>query len=88
MCFISEALDMQVTWHAEARRVVIRNGVTEIILTIDSDQVLVNGVPTVLDCPAELHSSGRTLVPLRFVSETLGAWVDWDSAMQVITITR
>ena len=33
-------------------------------------------------------SGGRTLVPLRFVSETLGAEVEWDEAAQKITITK
>jgi len=31
--------------------------------------------------------NGRTLIPLRFVSETLGAQVDWDGSTQKITIT-
>ncbi|MBP8707973.1 MAG: copper amine oxidase N-terminal domain-containing protein, partial [Caldisericia bacterium] len=30
---------------------------------------------------------GRTVVPLRFVSEALGAQVDWDPDLQIITIT-
>ena len=60
----------------------------EIILTISSNQVLVNETPVTLDCPAEVLPPGRTFVPLRFVSETLGAQVDWDAATQGITITR
>ncbi|MFZ5901872.1 stalk domain-containing protein [Desulforudis sp. 1088] len=31
---------------------------------------------------------GRTFVPLRFVSETLGAVVDYDPVTRQITITR
>lgn len=31
--------------------------------------------------------NGRTVVPLRFVSENLGAKVDWDAKTQTITIT-
>ena len=86
--FVSEALGARVDWRAAARQVVIQDGATGIILTIDSPEVLVNSAPVTLDCPAELHPPGRTFVPLRFVSETLGARVDWDAATKTITITR
>ena len=86
--FVSEALGARVDWQADTRQVIIQDGGTEIILTIDSPEVLVNSVSVVLDCPAELQPPGRTFVPLRFVSETLGARVDWDAATEMITITR
>jgi tungstate transport system substrate-binding protein len=35
-----------------------------------------------------IDSNGSTLVPVRFLSETLGAAVDWDSKTQTVTITR
>jgi hypothetical protein len=38
-----------------------------------------------LDVPAELNS-GRTYVPLRFLAETLGLDVEWDSESGVIDI--
>jgi len=60
----------------------------EIVLTLGSDIALINGEPVTLDCPAETRPPGRTFVPLRFVSETLGAQVDWDPDNQEITITR
>lgn len=42
--------------------------------------------PVELDAPARL-SNGRTLVPLRFVSESLGANVRWDAAHQLVEIS-
>jgi DNA-dependent RNA polymerase auxiliary subunit epsilon len=86
--FISEALETKVEWQAETRRVLIKDGATEITLTIDSDQVLVNETTVTLYCRAELKPPGRTFVPLRFVSETLGAQVDYDKQTKQITITR
>lgn len=86
--FVSEALGARVGWQADTRQVVIQDGVTGIILTIGSPEVLVNNAPVVLDCPAELQPPGRAFVPLRFVSEALGARVDWDAATETITITR
>jgi len=40
-----------------------------------------------LDVPATIID-GRTLVPLRFVSEALGAQVDWDGETRTVTITQ
>lgn len=85
--FVSEALGARVDWVAAERRVVITGAGNEIILTVGSDRVLVNGLPGTLDCPAELVAS-RTFVPLRFVSETLGARVDYDPSTTLITITH
>ena len=90
--FISEALGARVDWLAETQEVVIREmrdgQQMEIILIINSEEALMNGVPVTLDCAAEILPPGRTFVPLRFVSETLGAQVDWDGDKQQITITR
>ncbi|MDD5689953.1 MAG: copper amine oxidase N-terminal domain-containing protein [Caldisericia bacterium] len=32
--------------------------------------------------------NGRTFVPIRFISEHLGAKVDWDESTRTVTITR
>jgi len=54
-------------------------------LRVGSSDALVNGKQQTLDTPArEMH--GVTYVPLRFVSEALGADVRWDSAKHVVTI--
>lgn len=86
--FISEALGARVEWKDSTRQVMITDGGTEIVLTIDSGEVLVNGQPLTLECPMELMLPGRIFLPLRFVSESLGATVDWDANTQGITITR
>ncbi|MCX6063853.1 MAG: copper amine oxidase N-terminal domain-containing protein [Caldiserica bacterium] len=39
-----------------------------------------------LDAPPSIVS-GRTLVPLRFISEQLGAGVVWDGITRTVTIT-
>jgi len=48
----------------------------------------VNGNPVVLDvAPFTVEPQGRTVVPIRFIAETFGAQVDWDEALQKVTIT-
>lgn len=86
--FISEALGAEVAWVGETRQVVIRDGDKEIMLTIGSAEVLVNGERQTIDSAPELHPPGRTFVPLRFVSETLGAQVDYVHETRVITIVK
>lgn len=86
--FVSEALGAKVEWDPENRQVIITDGETQIILTIGSNQVFVNGIPRVLDCSAEILPPGYTFVPLRFISEALGATVEYDDLTQQITITR
>jgi len=84
--FVSEALDAGVAWNHETRQVSITDGEKEIVLTIGSSRVLVNGWQEAIDCAPEIVA-GRTFVPLRFVSETLGAEVDYEDENREITIT-
>ena len=70
--FIAEWLGADVKWQPETNQVRIVLGDQEILLTIGSTTALVNGTATEMDCPAEIKDS-RTFVPLRFISETLGA---------------
>ena len=55
-------------------------------LPVDSAAVFVNGAKTTLDVPAQIQD-GRTLVPLRFVGESLGATIDWDDTQRMVTYT-
>ncbi len=62
-------------------------GSTEIKLYIGSQTAYKNGQPVQLEVPAEIMAStGRTMVPLRFVSEALGCSVEWIGATRTITI--
>jgi len=84
--FIGEALGATISWNAETRTVGYILGSKNIILTIGSKTAYVNGVPTTLDVAPKILS-GRTLVPVRFISESVGAVVDWNAASRVVTVT-
>lgn len=86
--FIGEGLGARVEWKAETSQVMIKDGDMEIVLTVGSAIVQVNGEEQTMDCAAVLLPPGRVFVPLRFVSEILGAQVDYNQANQQITITR
>lgn len=57
-----------------------------ISLQIGSTNATVNGQSQTLDSPPFVEGS-RTLVPLRFVAQALGANVDWNNSTSTVTIT-
>lgn len=81
--FVSEALGAKVGF--EGKTVIITQGAKNVRLTIGSNAALVNGERLVLDTKA-VAVSGRTLVPLRFVSEALGQKVRWDAVSRWVWI--
>ncbi|MBR5539491.1 MAG: metallophosphoesterase [Clostridia bacterium] len=58
---------------------------TEIKMTIDSNVAYVDGNAATLDA-APIIRNDRTMLPVRFVAENLGATVGWDAATQTVTV--
>ncbi|MEN1761624.1 stalk domain-containing protein [Anoxynatronum sibiricum] len=86
--FISEALGATVAWLPETRQVLITEGDTEILLTIGSKEVLVNGEMILIDTEPRIIPPGRTFVPLRVIGELLGATVTYDEGTREIRIEK
>ena len=82
---VFERLGATVTWDPISQTVLAQSGATSVSLRIGSPQAFVSGQPQTLDVPAMLVG-GRTLVPLRFVSQALGAGVTWDAASSTVQI--
>ena len=83
--FVSEQLGAKVDWDQAAKRVTIIDGEKEAILHINSKKIMVNGIAKELDTAAIVKGT-RTYVPLRFVSEALGATVKWDGKVRIVYI--
>jgi len=83
---IFEALGADVDWDGQTRTVTAIKDNAQIKLQIGFTTAYKNGSPVQLDVPAKIIND-RTLVPLRFVSEALGAKFDWYGPTQTITIT-
>ena len=80
--FIAENLGATVEWDGEKQLVTItgKNEKQEdvtILITIGSDYAKVNGEDVKLDSPAFVEND-RTYTPIRFISENLGATVEWN----------
>ncbi|WP_031514682.1 stalk domain-containing protein [Desulfofalx alkaliphila] len=86
--FVSEALGAEVDWDAQTNRITIVDGGKVIVLIIGSNNVQVDGVQQSIECAPTTIPPGRTFIPLRFVSESLGAQVDYEAKTSKITITR
>ena len=82
---IFEALGANVQWNPAAQTILATRGQTQIGLAINNRNATVNGKTVVLDQAATLLN-GRTLVPLRFVAEATGATVNWNPALQQVSI--
>lgn len=83
---IFEALGANVSWDQETQTVTATRGDTVIRLTIGSPTAYKNGVAIVLEQPPRLIKN-RSMVPVRFVGEALGAKVDWDGSTRTVIIT-
>lgn len=84
---VFEILGAKVSWNEAERSVTATKGNTEIKLYIGSQIAYKNGQAIQLEVPAEIMAStGRTMVPLRFVSEALGGTVNWVDSTRTITI--
>jgi uncharacterized lipoprotein YddW (UPF0748 family) len=62
-----------------------KSGIT-VQLELGSDKMQVNSDTKTLDVPA-FATNGRTLLPLRAVSEALNCKVDWDNSTKTVTIS-
>jgi photosystem II stability/assembly factor-like uncharacterized protein len=87
---VAEAMGGTVDWNATTRTASVTVGSNTLELTLGKNTALFNGTPTQIDTDPKvlpLIINGRTMLPLRFVVESLGAEVSYDQATKTITIT-
>jgi copper amine oxidase-like protein len=82
---VFEHMGATVAWDDRTQTVLAQRGATGVSLVIGNTQAMVNGRPVAMEVPAMLVG-GRTMVPLRFVSQALGAVVNWDAATSTVAI--
>ena len=83
---ISEELGATVNWNSKEQSVAIQgNGDIRMKMTSGSSVAVVNGKNVKLDASVQVKA-GRSMVPLRFVSEQLGLTVNWNQSERTITL--
>ena len=96
--FVAEGLGGKVSWHPHERFVGVLVGTNKVGLWIGKKTAVVTVKPAtwhsfdemahkVTDQAPEIVPPGRTMIPLRFVSESVGAKVEWNGQTREITIT-
>ena len=88
--YIATPLGAQVLWNAKEQKVTLI-GSKKVELWIGKPTARVDGVDVLID-PANPKvapriSGGRTMLPLRFISETFGAEIVYDAKLRTVTVT-
>ena len=79
---VAKTMGAEVLWNRETREVSVND---DIVFQIDKQYAYINNEPVKLDMPAVIVD-GYTYVPLRFVSENMGAKVEWNGEKDIINI--
>lgn len=87
--FVTEELGATVTWNQSTMTATIAKGNVSIDVPIGSQTITVteygSGMTVTMDTTAVLKD-GRTYVPIRYVAEALGAYVDYADAFRTVGI--
>ena len=83
---IAEQLGAAVSWDEAAQKVTVQMDGRTVDLTVDMQEMYVDGVMHWLPAPVILKGD-RTLVPLQVLTGGFGLPAEWDSTAQTITIT-
>jgi hypothetical protein len=82
---IVEALGGEIVWEASEQKTTVKMQDNSIDLWSGKTTAKVNGVETAIDAAPSIIN-GRTMLPLRFISESLGSRVLWDGNDKRVTI--
>lgn len=82
---IFEALGASVSWDDETKTAIGVKGGLEIKIAIGGNMLYKNGEEVALDCAAEIKN-GRTMVPVRAISEAFDYIVEWDNETKTVNI--
>lgn len=81
---LAEAIGSFVEWDEESQTAIIQRGLDTAVFKIGENKAYARNIRN-LDVPAKVIN-GRTLIPLRAVSEIFNARVEWDGSTRVIKI--
>jgi hypothetical protein len=82
---IAEDLDADVNWDPDTKTVTVKKEGVKVVLKIGNKTAVINGASVALDVPAQMEK-GRTLVPLRLISESFGKAPKWYGEGKIVVI--
>jgi len=83
---IAQSLGLSVEWQESTRQVILSDDKTNIIYTIDRNEVIVNGESFIIDSPPVIKDS-RTFLPVSDLAKHLGINVRWHPDSQTAELT-
>lgn len=84
---IFESMGAIIEWNEETQSAFVKKGTNNFMLQIGNNKAYQNEKEITLDV-APVILNGRTLVPVRFVAESLNAKVDWDETNNSVVIVE
>ncbi|MTI85622.1 MAG: copper amine oxidase N-terminal domain-containing protein [Firmicutes bacterium] len=83
--FVTEKLGAKVDWDEATQTAIVKKENKVVKATVNDNNPTVNGDTVSLDAPVILMN-GRSLVPLRFMSEVMGSEIKWDGTTRTVYI--
>lgn len=87
MRFMFEKMGADVSWDDKKAEATVKNDKHQIKFVIDKNDVIIDGETKKMDVPARIIK-GKTMIPIRFLSEQLGYNVIWDEEYNAVRITK
>ena len=81
------ALGANVDWDSDTKTIKAKKDNISVVMVISQDYITVNGETVDMDASAMIMG-GRTYAPARYVAETFGYNVEWDSKSKTVLINR
>lgn len=75
-----------IQWDGTEQKITIEYSEARVELWIGQTKARVNGIETIMNAAPFISDTGRTMLPLRFVGESLGCDIYWDNATKTVTI--
>ncbi|MDQ6421984.1 stalk domain-containing protein [Paenibacillus sp. LHD-117] len=82
---LAEKVGAKVSWDQKTKKITVAKGTKTVELTLNSKTAKLNGTSVTLDV-APFVKNGVTLVPLRFIGESLGLWVSWNGSTKTVSL--
>lgn len=83
---ILEQNGASVKWDSKAKKVTVKKSDLSVELTVNSSKAVVNGKSVTMEAPVIIIGNS-TMLPLRFLVETLKGSVVWDKDSRIVWIT-
>lgn len=83
--FLLETAGAEVTWDEDTLSAHITYANKNVVITNNTTTAYIDNIPTELTSPARIIN-GKMMIPLRFISESLGFDVEWDQETMSVNV--